>query len=146
MSYVQEREAIEKYIGKGLGSSVNIGWDGHRFEPNNGAMRLSITHGNVQQGTIGSTQNRVDYYGLLRLGFYTQGGKGSVHWRGYADTTTALFFGTVIDINGLLITSPSAAFIRFAPQDQYAYNAGTITDAPFDITTINVPFVRYETL
>jgi len=145
MSYILERAAIEAYISANW-SEANIGWDGHKFTPSADSVRLTIANGGTFQGTIGGTQNRIDYIGVLMLQIFTGGGAGSQSWRGYAETLSALFMGQIIDTSGVIITTPSDAFIRFSPGDQYPYIANVEDTPPFSIANLNVPFVRYTML
>lgn len=144
MSYQNERSAIEVYFSLAWGSTTPIGFDGQAFTPVNNSVRLTISDGATLQGTIGGVQNRIDHIGVIQFQIFVEGGVGSGAWRGYAETISALFYGQIVDTSGQIITSPSAAFIRFAPQDQYPYVAGVLTETPFTIATLNAPFARYE--
>jgi len=143
MSYDQERAAIEAYFNSNW-SATPVGFDDHLFTPVADSVRLKIQDGVVLQGTIGGAQNRIDHVGVLQIQIFVAGGKGSVSWRGYVETITQLFHGVIIDTSGVLITDPANAFIKFAPEGQYPYIGGNQMEPPFEIITVNAPFVRYE--
>ena len=145
MSYQTERQAIEEYLKAGY-SATPIGYDAQEFTPTADSILATINNGDMRQGTIGGAANRVDHIGVLQIQIFTASGAGSQAWRGYAQTLETLFAGKIIDSAGAIITTPSDAFIRFSPQDQYPYVAGVHVDMKFNIATLNIPFVRYETL
>nr|WP_309504285.1 hypothetical protein [uncultured Roseovarius sp.] len=143
MSYDQERKAIESYF-KSNWSATSIGYDGHPFTPEINTIRLTINSGARLQGSIGRMANRIDNVGTLVVSIYTEGGRGSSGWRGYAETLITLLHGKTLDTSGVPITATADAFLRFSPNDQHPYISASFPDAPFLITNITAPFVRYE--
>lgn len=148
MSYQTERAAIEAYFIAQWAAATPLGLDGHKFTPVNNSVRLTIQSGAVLQGSIGRTANRIDHVGMLTVTIYTEGGKGSAAWRGYAETIMGFLFETTIDNAGAVITATADAFVRFSPPElsdnRHPYIAASFADAPFHVTNIIAPFVRYE--
>ena len=142
MSYSLERKAIENYIQTECGSTTPIGFDGHDFEPSINSIRVSISNGNVLQGSIGASNNRIEYLGEVLIQIFTESGKGTETWRGYAETLDGLFFDKRLTNAGAIATTNE--FIRFSPEQQHPYISGEVSDIPFHIATFVAPFVRYE--
>lgn len=143
MSYDAERKAIEAYV-KANWSDTPIGYDGHEFTPAFDTIRLTINSGARLQGSIGRVQNRIDHIGTLVVSIYTEGGKGSAAWRGYAEALINALHGVTLGSDGLPITATADAFLRFSPGDQHPYVSASFPDAPFHITNVTAPFTRYE--
>ena len=142
MSYSTERKAIETYVQTQWAAATPIGFDGHEFEPSFNSISVSILNGDVLQGSIGAVNNRIEYVGQVQVQIYTENGKGTEAWRGYAETLEGLFFDKRITDAGALATTDE--FIRFSPEQQHPYISGQISDIPFHIATLIAPFVRYE--
>ena len=149
MSYQTERAAIEAYFTAQWGATTPWGRDGQKFEPVFNSVIMTITSGAVMQGSIGRVANRIDHLGLVTFQVFTEGGKGSATWRGYAETLFGLFFDKTLDSAGLVITQTEDAFIRFSPpgmnDNRHPYVSAKVADPPFHITNVVCPFVRYET-
>ena len=148
MTLQLERSAIETYFGMRWGSTTPIGYDGQAFDPIANSVRMTIKSGAVMQGSIGRIINRIDNIGLVTLTIYTEGGKGSATWRGYAETLMGLFFEKTISDTGGIITASSQAFIRFSPPEmgdnRHPYIGADFPDPPFHLTNVIAPFVRIE--
>jgi len=142
MTYALERKAIETYLQTEWGSTTPIGFDGYDFEPSFNSIRLSIQNGQVLQGSIGAATNRIEYVGQVAIQIYTENGKGTETWRGYAETLEGLFFDKRLTNAGVAATTNE--FIRFSPEQQHPYISGEVSDIPFHIATFIAPFVRYE--
>lgn len=155
MSYANERRAIESYFAAQWADQAPVIWDGQGGEPATDSegvpldsVRLTIQSGAVLQGSIGRDQNRMDHVGMVTVAIYTAGGAGSAAWRGYAETITDLFHGITLDPAGAPITQTADAFVRFSPpqlgERRHPYIAASFADAPFHITNVIAPFVRYS--
>lgn len=142
MSYATERKAIEAYLGSKWGTTTPIGFDGHEFEPSINSIRLTITNGQVIQGSIGAVNNRIEYLGLVSIQIFTESGAGTNKWREYAETLDGIFFDKRITNTGAIATTNE--FIRFSPEQQHPYISGEVSDIPFHIANFVAPFVRYE--
>ena len=142
MTYALERRAIEVYLSTQWGTTTPIGFDGHEFSPSFNSIRVSIENGLTMQGSIGANTNRIDYTGIVTIQIFTENGKGSETWRGYAETLDGIFFDKRIANTGAIATTNE--FIRFSPDQQHPYISGEVSDIPFNIATFVVPFVRYE--
>lgn len=149
MSYQQERSAIERYFITQWAGATEIGLDGHPFEPEIDSVRLTIASGAVLQGSIGRTANRKDHMGTLTVQIFTDGAKGSGAWRGYAETIITMLEEVTLTTAGVPTTTTAGAFVRFSPPTGtgilHPYIAASFTDAPFTVTNVIAPFVRYET-
>ena len=147
MSYELERASIERYFAAQWSAQTPVIWDGQGGEPTENSVRLTIQSGAVLQGSIGRDQNRMDHVGMVTVTIYTAGGAGSNAWRGYAETITDLFHGVTLDTAGVPITQTADAFVRFSPPQlgdrRHPYIAASFPDAPFHITNVISPFVRY---
>ncbi len=151
-----ERLAIQNYFVAQWGSTTPFGADGQHFStfeedgetPRFNLVRLTITSGAVQQGSIGRTLNRIDHIGLATFQIITEGGKGSAAWRGYAETIMGLFFEKTLTSAGALITSSADTFIRFSPPElganRHPYIAADFADPPFHLTNVIAPFIRHS--
>lgn len=148
MSYELERASIERYFAAQWADQTPVIWDGQGGEPTVNSVRLTIQSGAVLQGSIGRDQNRMDHVGMVTVTIYTAGGAGSNAWRGYAETITDLFHGVTLDTAGVPITQTADAFVRFSPPQlgdrRHPYIAASFADAPFHITNVIAPFVRYS--
>jgi len=148
MSYELERASIERYFAAQWSAQTPVIWDGQGGEPSTNSVRLTIQSGAVLQGSIGRDQNRMDHVGMVTVTIYTTGGAGSNAWRGYAETITDIFHGVTLDTAGIPITQTADAFVRFSsPQlgdRRHPYIAASFADAPFHITNVIAPFVRYS--
>ena len=148
MSYDSERAAIETYFIAQWAGATPVGMDGHKFQPVNNSVRLAIQSGQVLQGSVGRSANRKDHVGMLMATIYTDGGKGSSAWRGYAETIIGFLEEVTIDSAGAAITATGDAFVRFSPPGivgpQHPYIQSTTQNIPFTITNVAAPFVRYE--
>lgn len=142
MTYATERRAIETYLNTQWSGTTPVGFDGHDFEPSFNSIRVSIENGLALQGSIGANTNRIDYTGIVTIQIFTENGKGSETWRGYAETLDGIFFDKRIDNLGAVATTNE--FIRFSPEQQHPYISGEVSDIPFHIATFVAPFVRYE--
>lgn len=142
MSYATERRAIETYLNTQWSGATPIGFDGHEFEPTANSIRVTIQNGQVLQGSIGAAANRIDHVGLVSIQIFTESGKGTQTWRGYAETLDGIFFDKRITDAGAVATTNE--FIRFSPEQQHPYISGEVSDIPFNIATFVAPFVRYE--
>lgn len=142
-----ERAAIEAYFASAWGATTPIGMDGHPFTPVNNSVRLTIKSGATLQGSIGRTSNRINHVGTATFQIFTEGGKGSAAWRGYAETIIDTFFEKTLSNAGALIATTSQAFIRFSPPEmgdnRHPYIAADYPDPPFHLTNVICPFVRY---
>lgn len=145
MTYALERSAIEQYLIDGWASATPIGFDRQTFEPVANSISLTINGDNVIQGSIGRSANRIESLGLVQVMIYTEAGKGSSGWRGYADALHALFFQARITSAGAAISAVDQEFIRFSPNQQHPYVAATQVHEGLMMTTFNAPFVRYTT-
>lgn len=149
MSYDNERRAIEAYFTAQWGVTTPIGYDGQTFTPEADNVLLTIHSGAVLQGSIGRDANRKDHMGNLTVSIYTDGDKGSVAWRPYAETIIGFLMDKTLDNAGAVITDPADAFLRFSPPTragfQHPYISASFKTAPFTQTNIIAPFVRYST-
>lgn len=149
MTYQLERSSIEAYFIAQWASATPVYMDGHIGEPVENSVRLSINSGRVLQGSVGRVSNRIDHVGTVVVAIYTPGDEGSAAWRGYAETIQGIFHGKTIDDAGAVITAHADAFVRFSPvgpggaEEQHPYISASFKDAPFHITNITVPFIRY---
>ena len=80
---------------------------------------------------------------------FTEGGRGSAAWRGHADVMMGFLRDATIDSGGDLITTTADAFVRFSPpeipsQNRHPYVSAAFAEAPFHVTNITAPFVRYS--
>ena len=145
MSYQTERSAIETYIKANWTGAA--GFDAQAFTPAVGSLLVTINSGSVLQGSIGRTANVIEHIGTLVLTYYSDGGKGSAAWRTVADTLTDLLFEKSLTAAG--IVAGSDVFIRFSPPQlgdaRHPYISASYAAAPFQITNLTAPFVRYET-
>ena len=150
MSYDTERQAIEAYFLAQWGNTTPLGLDGHPFTPVENSVQLTINSGARLQGSIGRVKNRIDHVGTLIVSIYTEGDKGSVAWRGYAETIIGFLHEATLDRSGAIITSSADAFVRFSPvgvsggAQQHPYISASFKDMPFHRTNVTAPFVRYE--
>lgn len=150
MSYDLERSAIEKRFRDGWADATPFGLDGQKMTPAENTVQLSIQSGSVEQYSIGRVANKVGHMGTLTVTIYTEGGAGSSAWRGYAETIMGIFHGVTVDQNGVPITTAADAFVKFSPtgprgQNQmHPYVGASFPDAPFHVTNIIVPFVRFS--
>lgn len=148
MSYQLERKAIEAFFIAQWAGATPLGMDGQTFKPVNNSLRLTINSGAVLQGSIGRTANRKDHIGTLIATIYTDGDLGSSAWRGYAETIINFLTEATIDNAGAAITATEDAFVRFSPpqmgEGRHPYISASFKDAPFHITNITAPFVRYS--
>lgn len=144
MTYQLERAAIETYINTSWAGATSIGFDRQKFTPSANTISLTINNGQTLQGSIGRASNRIEYIGLVQVLIYTEAGKGSAAWRGYAETLEGIFRNARLDNAGVAITDPADEFIRFSPHDQHPYVAGSSDDVNLTVTTLNAPFARYE--
>lgn len=146
MTYALERQAIATYLAANWTGA--IGHDAHQFTPEYGAIRLTINSGAVLQGSIGRTANRIDHIGTLTVTIYTEGGKGSDAWRQIADDLIVLLENIRLADDGTEATAPGETFIRFSPpemgENAHPYIGASFADAPFHITNLIAPFVRYD--
>lgn len=145
MTYQTERSAIEAYLIAAWGGATPIIPDGQSGEAVANSISMTIQNGAVLQGSIGGAVNRFDYVGVLQIVIYTEAGKGSAAWRGYAETLKGIFLNKRITSAGALIATVDEEFVRFSPGGQHPYIAGTQTEAGMMMTTLNVPFTRFET-
>lgn len=148
MSMATGRVAIETYLGANWTATV-IGYDGQPFAPVADSLRLTIMDGATRQGSIGRVTNSVYSVGTVTLSLFTDGTKGSIAWRAYADTLLGLFHNITLDAAGAVIASQSQTpLVRFSPpemgQDSHPYIGANIKDPPFNMVNIIAPFVRYE--
>lgn len=154
MSYELERASIERYFAGQWAAQTPVIWDGQGGKPATDSegvpldsVRLTIQSGAVLQGSIGRDQNRMDHVGMVTVTIYTAGGAGSNAWRGYAETITDIFHGVTLDTAGIPITQTADAFVRFSPPQlgdrRHPYIAASFADAPFHITNVIAPFIRY---
>ena len=149
MTYQSEREASEAFFATQWASRTPFGYDGHNFTPQADSVRLTIQSGAVLQGSIGRVANRIDHVGVLIATIFTEGGKGSAAWRGHADVMMGFLRDATIDSGGDLITTTADAFVRFSPpeipsQNRHPYVSASFAEAPFHVTNITAPFVRYS--
>lgn len=144
MSYQTERKAIETYFLAQWADTLPVIPDGHAGTPTQDSVRLTINSGRRLQGTIGRVANRIDHVGTLVVSIYTEGGQGSQVWRGYAETIINFLHETTLDSDGVPITTAADAFVEFSPGEQHPYISASFPDAPFQVTNITAPFVRYE--
>lgn len=145
MTYQLERAAIEQYLITGWASATPLGLDAQTFTPTVNSISLTINGGDVVQGSIGRSANRIEYVGLAQIMIYTEAGKGSAAWRGYAETLKDLFFEARITAAGAAISAVNEEFIRFSPRGQHPYIAGSQINEGLTMTTFNAPYVRYDT-
>ena len=147
MTLQLERSAIETYLADNW-TATPIGYDGQAFTPINNSVLLTIKSGAVMQGSIGRIANRIDHIGLATLTIYTEGGKGSAAWRGYAETLMSLFFEKTLTSAGVVSALPATAFVRFSPPEmgdnRHPYIGADFPDPPFHLTNVIAPFVRIE--
>lgn len=142
MTYATERLAIETYLATQWNSATPIGLDSQEFEPTANSIALTIQNGQVIQGSIGASANRIEYVGVVTIQIFTASGVGSNTWRGYAETLDGIFFEKRLTNAGAIATTNE--FIRFSPEQQHPYISGELSDIPFHIATFLAPFVRYE--
>lgn len=140
-----ERSAIEAYLTTEWAAATPIGYDGHNFTATADSIALTIQSGTVLQGSIGKASNRLICVGLLQVRIFTDPGKGSAGWRGYAETLEQALRNTRLTSAGATGVTPSTEFVRFSPAEQHPYIAGTSTDAGLMTTTLNAPFWRFDT-
>lgn len=157
MSYQLERSAIEAYFIAQWAAQTPLGMDGQAFATIDGngnplfdRVRLSINSGAQLQGSTGRTSNQIQCVGTLVATIYTEGGKGSAKWRGFAETIIGFLRNTTLSQSGAIITSSADAFVRFSPpsinggEQQHPYISASFPNAPFHVTNITAPFVRYD--
>lgn len=145
MTYQLERAAIEKFLNTSWAGATPIILDGQAGAVTANSISLTINSGDVLQGSIGRASNRLEYMGLVQILIYTEAGKGSAGWRGYAETLMGIFREARITSAGVAIAAVDEEFIRFSPAAQHPYIAGTQTEANLMTTTFNAPFIRYGT-
>lgn len=145
MTWQTERSAIETYLQTEWAGATAIIMDAHTGTPAVNTISVTINSGLVRQGSIGRASNRIEYIGILQILIYTEPGKGSAAWRGYAETLKGIFFNKRITSAGVGIATVDEEFIRFSPGEQHPYIAGSDMQAGMMTTTLNVPFIRYET-
>lgn len=149
MTYQTERSAIETYFGTQWDGATPVGYDGHLFTPEADSVALTIQSGAVLQGSMGRSSNRLDHIGLLIVAIYTEGGKGSAAWRGYAETIMGFLRDVTLDEDGAAITATADAFLRFSPPEigesnRHPYISASFAAPPFHIANVAAPFVRYS--
>jgi len=144
MTYQTERAAIETYLNTQWAGATAIGFDRQSFTPAANTIALFIQNGQTVQGSIGRASNRIEYVGLAQILIFTEAGKGSAAWRGYAETLEGIFRNARITSAGVAITDPADEFVRFSPRDQHPYIAGHSDEISLTTTTLNMPFARYE--
>ncbi|APX88646.1 hypothetical protein BV394_01960 [Brevirhabdus pacifica] len=148
MSYANERKAIETYFIAQWAGATTVIPDGQTGEPTPDSVRLTINSGAVLQGSIGRTSNRHDHIGTLVVGIYTDGALGSAAWRAYADTIIGFLTEVTLNSSGAVISTTAEAFLRFSPPEmgegRHPYISASFKDAPFHVTNITAPFVRYS--
>ena len=148
MTYQLERQAIETYFAANT-TGLSVGLDGHNFTPAVDTLQININSGAVRQGSTGLATQVRHAIGTAVITIYTDGGKGSAAWRGYAETLVAHFTDKTIDSAGAIITATADAFARFSPpqlgDDSHPYISANYPAAPFHVTQITAPFVRYVT-
>ena len=149
MSYGLERKTIEKYFIAQWAAATPIGLDGQEFTPSIDSVRITIGSGAVLQGSIGRTANRKDHMGNLTVSIFTDGKKGSADPRGYVETVINMLMEKTLDNNGALITAHADAFLRFSPPTRtgimHPFVSASFKDAPFHVTNVIAPYVRYST-
>ena len=147
MTYALERSAITAYFVAQWAGATPLGLDGHKFTPVYNSVRLTIQSGRAMQGSVGKAPNSIWYLGMVTATVFTEGGLGSAAWRGYAETIQTMLFEKTIDNAGALITTMAASFVRFSPPQlgdgRHPYIGADFDDAPFHLTNIIAPFVRY---
>lgn len=148
MTYALERQAIEAYFAALWGATTPIGYDGQTFAPVADSVRLTINSGAVLQGSVGRVANQRLHVGTLVVAIYTDGAKGSVAWRGYAQTIIAGLTDKRLQSSGALATTAANVFLRFSPPqlapNEHPYISASFKSAPFHITNVTAPFVRYS--
>lgn len=146
--YQNERKAIETYFTTQWGDATPVGPDGQSFEPIADSVRLTINSGAVFQGSIGRMANRKDHVGTLVISIYTEGNLGSSAWRPYADTIIDFLTEKTLTDAGIIATTTAGAFLRFSPPqiapNEHPYISASFKSAPFHITNITAPFIRYS--
>ena len=148
MSLETGRIAIETYW-KANWTATPTGYSGHPFKPVAGSVRLNINNGATLQGSIGRVQNSIYTVGLLTVSIFTDGQLGDAAWTGYAQSVLDLFHGKALDASGAVVTSGAQVpLIRFSPPElgnnAHPYIGPVTKDAPFNMTNVICPFVRYE--
>ncbi len=144
MSYETERTAIETFFTANW-SATPIYYARHQMTPVANSVRLQIDPVTVVQGSIGLVANRIDYFGLVKVAVFVDGGAGEAAYRSYLQSIEDVFFEKVITSAGVVVSSPGDAFIHFSPKNQHPYLSTVIQDPPFTIATMHIPFVRYQT-
>lgn len=149
MTLQQERAAIETYFAAQWAAATPLGMDAHPFTPINNSVRLTINSGATVQGSIGRTANVIENIGTLTATIYTEGGKGSAAWRGYAETIIGFLHEKSLTTAGIIATTTAGVFVRFSPpqlgDNRHPYIGASFADPPFHIVNVIAPFVRYET-
>jgi hypothetical protein len=147
MTLQLERQAIEAYM-RANWTATPLGLDGHAFTPVNNSVLLTIKSGAAMQGSIGRTDNVIHNIGVLTCTIYTEGGKGSAKWRGYAEALQGLLQGVSLTSAGVVDTTGNV-FVRFSPPqlspNEHPYIGADFADPPFHITNLIAPYVRYST-
>ena len=155
MSDVAELHSIERYFDTQWADRTPIIWGAHGGEAATDAqgvpiysVRHKVDSGATLQGSIGRTKNRLDNIGMVTVTIYGPGGKGDVQHRAYRQVIKDMFHGVTLDTAGIPITQTADAFVRFSPPQlgdrRHPYIAASFADAPFHITNVIAPFVRYS--
>lgn len=148
MSLAQERQLIETFFIANW-TATPYGLDGGSFTPAYGmdgrpdvSVSLSIVDGAMMQQSIGQVANSFITPAQITFMIYHDGADGSAAWRGIADSLIDLFFN-------LQLTNSGAAFLRFCPPElgdnRFAQIGPLLTQAPFAVKPVTIPFIRYET-
>lgn len=145
MTLQLERFAIETYM-RANWTATPLGLDGHPFTPVNNSVSLTIKSGAVLQGSIGRVSNVIENVGILTATIYTDGGKGSAAWRGYAQALQDLLHDVSLTTAGIVDTT-GAIFVRFSPPqlspNEHPYIGADFSAPPFYIANVIAPFIRY---
>ena len=156
MSLALERQLIESFFIANW-TATPIGLDGGSFTPAYGmdgrpdtSVSLSIVDGDMMQQSIGRVANVYGTPAHIAFMIYHDGALGSSAWRGIADSLINLFFNVAFDTAGAIIaTNTQTAFLRFCPPElgdnRFAQLGPLMTQAPFALKPVTIPFIRYET-
>jgi len=147
MTYALERRAIEAYLLANW-TGTPIGLDAQEFTPVFNSIRVTINSGMVMQGSIGRVADQKLHFGTLVVEIFTEGGKGSATWRGYAETMINLLMDKRLTNAGAVATTNAGVFLRFSPPQaspqEHPYISASLPEPPFHRTIITAPFVRYS--
>ena len=144
------RIAIETYFIAQWADRLPYRLSDEPFTPQIDFAVLTIREGARLQGSIGRALNRIDNIGTVTVSIYTDAEKASAEWRGHAQAVLDIFHGVTLGQDGVPISATADAFVRFSPtsasgrDQQHPYVSASNKQAPYQITNVIAPFIRYS--